>query len=93
MVTVMVRAVAWVRVTVARNGSAQPVLFSMYRSRRRVYGIVIQSNPIRIVSETTRDLLRPREVRDYMIVTSDTAAGTNRGRRGARSNVRMRFIS
>ena len=80
MVTVMVRAVAWVRVTVARNGSAQPVLFSMYRSRRRVYGIVIQSNPIRIVSETTRDLpLRPsREVRDYMIVTSDTAAGSPR---------------
>ena len=81
MVTVMVRAVAWVRVTVARNGSAQPVLFSMYRSRRRVYGIVIQSNPIRIVSETTREpgpLLRPREVRDYMIVTSDTAAGSPR---------------
>ena len=89
MVTVMVRAVAWVRVTVARNGSAQPVLLSMYRSRRRVYGIVIQSNPIRIVSETTRDLvLRPREVRDYMIVTSDTAAVA-----AARSNVRMRFIS
>ena len=79
MVTVMVRAVAWVRVTVARNGSAQPVLFSMYRSRRRVYGIVIQSNPIRIVSETTRDLnYAPREVRDYMIVTSDTAAGSPR---------------
>ena len=82
MVTVMVRAVAWVRVTVARNGSAQPVLFSMYRSRRRVYGIVIQSNPIRIVSETTREPgpldPRPREVRDYMIVTSDTAAGSPR---------------
>ena len=90
MVTVMVRAVAWVRVTVARNGSAQPVLFSMYRSRRRVYGIVIQSNPIRIVSETTRDLLRPREVRDYMIRSRQTRP---RGRRAARSNVRMRFIS
>ena len=81
MVTVMVRAVAWVRVTVARNGSAfcVPVLFSMYRSRRRVYGIVIQSNPIRIVSETTRDLLRPREVRDR----HDCHVRHGRGRRGA----------
>ena len=49
MVTVMVRAVAWVRVTVARNGSAQPVLFSMYRSRRRVYGntVPVESDPYR----------------------------------------------
>ena len=69
MVTVMVRAVAWVRVTVARNGSAQPVLFSMYRSRRRVYGIVIQSNPIRIVSETTRE---PGPLLPYVLEKSGT---------------------
>ena len=74
MVTVMVRAVAWVRVTVARNGSAQPVLFSMYRSRRRVYG---NRSPSRIRSVSPdrkrRGTYYVLEVRDYMIVTSDTA--------------------